>query len=208
MSVQVRRRNTPIVKSPTLAINKPRILACETTKIAILRKEGEIIIKGKIPAPIRNNGLSINQIVTYNTTEKELLAVVWAVKHFRPYVYGTKFKIMTDHKPLIWLFSINDPGSRLIRWTLKLEEYDYEIIHKFGRANANPDALSRNAIRDEADTKGGQAICAIEKDASSEDTQTYTEKVKKQIIYEYHAALIGGHQGVKRTIKRICLTHN
>lgn len=144
----------------------------------------------------------------YNTTEKELLAVVWAVKHFRPYVYGTKFKIVTDHKPLVWLFSINDPGSRLIRWRLKLEEYDYEIIHKAGRANANADALSRNAIRDEADTKGEQAICVIEKDASSEDIQTYTEDEKKQIIYEYHDAPIGGHQGVERTIKRIRLTHN
>jgi len=37
----------------------------------------------------------------YNTTEKELLAIVLAVKHFRPYVYGTKFLIITDHKPLI-----------------------------------------------------------------------------------------------------------
>ncbi|KMQ82071.1 enzymatic polyprotein endonuclease reverse [Lasius niger] len=68
----------------------------------------------------------------YKTTEKELLAIVWAVKHFRPYVYGTKFKIISDHKPLIWLFNVNDPGSRLIRWRLKLEEYDYEIIHKAG----------------------------------------------------------------------------
>ncbi|KMQ86039.1 enzymatic polyprotein endonuclease reverse [Lasius niger] len=76
----------------------------------------------------------------YNTTEKELLAIVWAVNHFRSYVYGTK--IITDHKPSIWLFNVNDPGSRLIRWRLKLKEYDYEIIHKAGRANANADALA------------------------------------------------------------------
>jgi len=50
----------------------------------------------------------------YNTTEKELLAIVWAVKYFRPYVYGTKFLIVTNHKPLRWLFSVNDLGSRLI----------------------------------------------------------------------------------------------
>ncbi|XP_025156767.1 uncharacterized protein LOC112589074 [Harpegnathos saltator] len=80
----------------------------------------------------------------YNTTEKELLAIVWAVKHFRPYLYGTKFKIVTDHKPLTWLFNVTDPGSRLIRWKLKLEEYNYEIIHEPGKANLNADALSRN----------------------------------------------------------------
>jgi len=84
----------------------------------------------------------------YNTTEKKLLAIVkWngVVKHFRPYVYGTKFKIVTDHKSLIWLFNVNDSGSRLIRWRLMLEEYDYEIIHKAPRASA--DALSRNVRR-------------------------------------------------------------
>jgi len=83
-------------------------------------------------------------------TEKELLAIVWAVKHFRPYVYGTKFLIITDHKPLIWLFSVNpDSGSRLIRWRLKLEEYDYEIIHRAGKGNTNADTLSRNRITDQ-----------------------------------------------------------
>jgi len=84
----------------------------------------------------------------YNMTEKELLAIVWTVKHFKPYVFVTKFKIVIDHKPLIWLFNVNDPGSRLIRWRLKLEEYDYEIIHKTGQVNANADALSCNVRRD------------------------------------------------------------
>jgi len=49
---------------------------------------------------------------------------------------------MTDHKLLIWIFSVNDPGSRLIRWRIKLEEYDYEIIYKAGQSNANADALN------------------------------------------------------------------
>jgi len=74
---------------------------------------------------------------------KGIIAIIWVTKHFRPYIYGTKFKVVTDHKPLICLLNVNDLDSRLIRWRLKLEEYDYEIIHKAGRANANADALSR-----------------------------------------------------------------
>ena len=149
----------------------------------------------------------------YNTTEKELLAIVWAVKHFRPYVYGTKFKIVTDHKPLIWLFNVNDPGSRLIRWRLKLEEYDYEIIHKAGRANANADALSRNVTREANDTEEEREVFAIneeerEEEESNDKKKIYTEDEKKQILYEYHDAPIGGHQGIDRTIKRIRLIHN
>jgi len=46
--------------------------------------------------------------------KKELLALVWAAKHFRPYIYGTKFKVVIDHEPLIWLLNVNDFGSRLI----------------------------------------------------------------------------------------------
>ena len=64
----------------------------------------------------------------YSTTEKELLAIVWGVRYFMPYLYGTKFTIVTDHKPLTWIVSMKDPGSRLLRWRLKLEEYDYENV--------------------------------------------------------------------------------
>lgn len=79
----------------------------------------------------------------YSTTEKECLAIVWAVKHFRPYLYGRKFIIYSDHKPLHWLFNVKDPGSRLVRWRLKLEEYDYEIQYKKGSTNNQADCLSR-----------------------------------------------------------------
>ena len=82
----------------------------------------------------------------YSTTEKELLAIVWATKHFRQYLYGRKFSTVTDHKPLVWLMNVKDPNSRLMRWRLKLEEYDYEIIYKSGKTNTNADALSRIPI--------------------------------------------------------------
>jgi hypothetical protein len=79
----------------------------------------------------------------YTTGEKELLAIVWGIKHFRPYLYGRNIKIASDHRPLLWIMNIKYPGSRLLRWRIKLEEYDYEIVYKKGALNTNEDALSR-----------------------------------------------------------------
>jgi len=126
----------------------------------------------------------------YSTTEKELLAIVWAVNHFRPYLYGTKFKIITDHKALVWLFNIKDPGSRLIRWRLKLEEYDYEIVHKRGKANANADALSRHPVDDTLQVKALHAseaneteniayVSETEDDASASEIDESTREIER-----------------------------
>ena len=49
----------------------------------------------------------------YSTTEKELLAIVWATKHFRHFLYGKHFIIITEHKPLKWLMNVKDPSSSL-----------------------------------------------------------------------------------------------
>jgi len=81
--------------------------------------------------------------VHYTVSEKELLSVVWATKYFRPYLYGRRFKVVSDHKPLVWVMNVKDPGSRLMRWRIQLAEYDYEIVHKRGTQNTNADALSR-----------------------------------------------------------------
>lgn len=64
-------------------------------------------------------------------------------KHFPQYLYGRKFTIVTDHRPLTRIFSVKDPSSRRLRWRLRLEEYDYEVIYKKGSENKNSNALSR-----------------------------------------------------------------
>jgi hypothetical protein len=79
----------------------------------------------------------------YSTIERELTAIVWACKHFKPYLLGRHFTIVTDHKPLTWMFSVKDPSSRLLRWRLLLK-YDYSIEYKACKRTVNADALSRN----------------------------------------------------------------
>lgn len=78
-----------------------------------------------------------------STIERELLAIVWATQYFRPYLYGKRFRIFSDHKPLQWIFSLKEPSGKLLRWRLKLEQYDYTINYKNGALNTNADALSR-----------------------------------------------------------------
>jgi hypothetical protein len=68
----------------------------------------------------------------YSTIERELTAIVWAYKQFRPYIWGRRFTIVTDHKPLTSSFRMTDPSSRIMRLKLKLEEFDYTIVYKKG----------------------------------------------------------------------------
>ena len=55
----------------------------------------------------------------YAPVEPEALAIVYAVKEFRPYLYGNQFTVITDHNPLRWLQSVKDSSDRLLRWSLK-----------------------------------------------------------------------------------------
>lgn len=138
----------PILQYPDFS--KKFIITTDASNFAV----GAILSQGEInkDKPIAFASRTLNHAEqNYSTTEKELAAVVWAVKHFRPYIFGTKFKIVTDHKPLLYVFNINDPGSRLTRFRLKLEEYDYEVIYKAGKMNTNADALSRTINKIDTD---------------------------------------------------------
>ena len=79
----------------------------------------------------------------YSTTEQELLAIVQAIKNFRHYLLGHKFTLRTDHKALIYLCKSKDANSRLFRWFLSLQEFDFEVEHIQGRVNFT-DFLSRS----------------------------------------------------------------
>ena len=83
----------------------------------------------------------------YSQTEREMLAVFWSIEHYHLYLYGAKFTVITDHKPLLGIFKSQKPTStRIDRWKLRLmPPYDCEIIYKPGKDAENPaDFISRH----------------------------------------------------------------
>lgn len=137
----------------------------------------------------------------YSTTEKELLAIVWAVKRLRQYLLGRHFIIRTDHQAHTWLKNCKDPSSRLIRWRLKLEEYEYEIQYYKGKENTAADALSRRIypINTELDYSS-------EFEAWSEDCETipkYLKQTPNDPSYFQITRYLLGEYNIKNWVNKI-----
>ena len=97
-------------------------------------KERVIAYYSKTLAPPERN---------YCVTRRELLAVVKAVKHFRPYLYGTKFKLRTDHASLRMLCRCHEPTVQVARWLKILSLFSYQLKHRAGKLHCNANGLSR-----------------------------------------------------------------
>ena len=97
----------------------------------------------------------------YSINELELLAIVWAIEHFKNYLYGTKFKKISDHKALTFVLKGNKKNktysSRLTRWVDRLFPFEFEIAHAPGRTMGIADYLSRHPS-----PIGGESIKATE----------------------------------------------
>ncbi|XP_061385253.1 LOW QUALITY PROTEIN: uncharacterized protein LOC133320633 [Danaus plexippus] len=157
--------NDPILQYPDFS--KDFILTTDASNVAI----GAVLSQGNIGTdkPIAYASRTLNDSETnYSTIEKELLAIVWATKYFRPYLFGRKFKIITDHRPLQWVMNLKEPNSRLTRWRLKLSEYDFSVTYKQGKYNTNADALSRIELNNE------ELSSIIVNPSTSDDSRTLT----------------------------------
>ena len=130
----------PILSYPNFA--QPFHLFTDASQTAVGYILGQIL-DGKEHV-IAYGGRELSHAETrYSTTEREALAVVDGIKRYQPYLSGKKFYVHTDHGSLSWLMSVKDPTGRLARWALRLQQYDFEIIHRPGPTNGNADALSR-----------------------------------------------------------------
>nr|GEW81517.1 reverse transcriptase domain-containing protein [Tanacetum cinerariifolium] len=89
----------------------------------------------------------------YTTTEKEMLAVVYAFKKFRSYLIMNKSIVYTDHSALKYLFAKKDAKARLLRWVLLLQEFDFKVLHTKGAENLAANHLSQNPYENMLDLK-------------------------------------------------------
>ncbi|CAN6573569.1 unnamed protein product [Malus baccata var. baccata] len=120
----------------------PFELMCDAYDYAIGAVLGQR--RNKQPHVIHYASRTLNDAqLNYSTTEKELLAVVFALDKFRSYLLGTKVIVYSDHAALKYLLTKKEAKPRLIRWMLILQEFNIEIRDKKGSENVVADHLSR-----------------------------------------------------------------
>ena len=134
---------TSIVRAPNWQL--PFEVMCDASDLAIRAVLGQR--EDRKPYVVYNASKNLNEAQrNYTTTEKELLAVVYALDKFRTYLVGSDIVIFTDHSALKYLLTKQDAKARLIRWILLLQEVNLQIKDKKGVENVVADHLSRLTI--------------------------------------------------------------
>ncbi|CAM8908137.1 unnamed protein product [Rhodiola kirilowii] len=137
--------STPIIQTPDW--EQPFEIMCDASDFAVGAVLGQRFDKKAVVIYYASRTLDSAQR-NYSTTEKELLAVVFALEKFRSYLLGAKVIVFSDHAAIRYLMKKKEAKPRLIRWILLLQEFDVEIRDKKGIENTVADHLSR-IVREE-----------------------------------------------------------
>lgn len=135
--------SAPILKCPNF--DEPFYIHTDASSFAI----GAVLTQklNGVDHPIAYCSRTLNKPeINYSATERELLAVLFALEQYRAYVEGRKCYIITDHASLKWFSNLKNPTGRLNRWACRLSQFDFELIHRKGKENIIPDCLSRIKI--------------------------------------------------------------
>ncbi|KAM5587861.1 hypothetical protein ABKV19_006351 [Rosa sericea] len=175
--------HTPVLALPDFT--KEFVIECDASGIgigAVLSQDGHpIAFLSKALAP-RHMALSVY--------DKEMLAVVYAVQHWRPYLLGKHFRIYIDHRTIQYFLDQKITTPTQQKWLLKLIGYDYSIHYKPGRSNAASDALSRKEeLNHDTDTitKYG-ALSALT--GTSSPVHTYISEIQRSCSVDPEARTI------------------
>lgn len=118
--------------------SEPFIVVTDASEFAI----GAVLIQDEEPVAYESRKLSPAE-KNYTTHDKEMLAIIYALKTWRHYLLGSEFEVFTDHRSLTHFFDQKDLNKRQVRWTEVLSEYNVKIVYKTGKAVLAADSLSR-----------------------------------------------------------------
>lgn len=150
---------------------------------------GAVLLQGECPKeekPVEYASRLLNSAEkNYSTTEREALAVVWALTKFRGYIDGSKVHVVTDHQPLKWLMSLKAPTGRLARWALQIQQFDLDISYAPGKTNVVADLLSRPILDEPMDPiEVSSAAVVLPTKTSNEIREDQLSDEKLRIIIE------------------------
>lgn len=164
-AIAFKKLKTLLTSAPCLIVpdfSKTFLLATDAAQLtgmgaALMQDQGQ----GYQPIAFWSRSLNKHQR-NYGVSESECLAVVEAIKVFRPYLYGNRFLLETDHKALTWIMSKKEPAGKLHRWALELQAYDFDIKYRKGSENVVADALSRFPVDDKVTIVRGMRSCELD----------------------------------------------
>lgn len=134
---------TPILACPDYDL--PFSVHCDASNFGIGGMLTQIKDDKEVVIAYMSKSLNKNER-NYSTTERETLAVISALEHWRCYIdNGKQFTVYTDHAALKWFLKLSNPSGRLARWALRLSSFNFILKHKRGRDNLVPDLLSRTS---------------------------------------------------------------
>jgi hypothetical protein len=148
--------SAPVLRAPNW--NRPFTLYTDWSRIGcgfILAQKDDDNLEYVVEYGSSTNN---NAEANYSSYEGELLAVKKGIEHYRYYLFGRKFQIVTDHQPLHWLLTTPSLRGKFARWAVILSEYDFEIVHRAGKAHKNVDALSRLRVATDITTTMQQSV--------------------------------------------------
>lgn len=173
--------NPPVLQYPNFSETNTFILKTDASNVAL-----GAILSNENDKPVAYASRSLNSHErNYPVIDKELLAICFAVKTFRTYLYGRKFIIYTDHRPLVYLFGMTNPSSRLTKFRLLLEEYTYEVRYLKGKTNVAADALSRITISSDELKNMSNSVCSMfavtRQQATSVDDSSFSSTAHERL---------------------------
>ncbi|GJS45726.1 reverse transcriptase domain-containing protein [Tanacetum coccineum] len=199
-----------LTEAPILVVpdwNLPFELMCDASDFAIGAVLGQRKTKHFQPIHYASKTMTEAQI-HYTTTEKEMLAVVYAFEKFRPYLVLSKSIVYTDHSALKYLMNKQDAKPRLLRWVLLLQEFDITILDKKGSENLAADHLSRleNPHKDVLENKDINEHFPLETLGVISNGSTpwcVSGQEALEILKACHEGPTGGHHSANLTARKV-----